>query len=83
MIDFIFNIIKKLTDIKDAKGTYGKNLFKTKTFWVNVLAIISLVVAKYLNVNISAEETGATMAVINLVLRLITSSPAGFIDVKK
>ena len=83
MIDFIMQLLKKFMDIKDAQGVYGKNLLKTKTFWVNVFAVITLIVARYMNVNISAEETGGAMVVINLILRMITNQPAGFIDVKK
>jgi uncharacterized membrane protein len=49
-----------------------KTLLKSKTFWVNIVAIaVMLIQAKYGFV-IDAEAQLALLAVINLVLRAVT-----------
>ena len=50
-----------------------KNILKSKTFWIQVLGIVALVVpssAGFIAEHLSA--TGAAWAIINIVVRLVT-----------
>jgi len=49
-----------------------KRLRTSKTFWVNLIALGTLVVQAYTGNVISPEEQVAVLAVINLVLRIVT-----------
>lgn len=82
----MFKLIKRsftaLVSARDAQGNLGKSWLRSKTFWVNALAVVTLILARYFNYELSAEETGSILAVINMLLRLVTTEPVGFIDTK-
>ena len=59
----------------------GKNPLFSKTLWVNVVALIVWASSKYLNVELSAEDSLAILAVINMILRMITKKPVGFYEI--
>jgi len=50
-------------------------IWKSKTFWVNVLAAIGLFLSSQFGVTLSAEMTGIILAGINVILRTITQEP--------
>lgn len=58
-----------------------KKWWTSKTIWVNVVAIIAVVLNSLYGVEFSAEvqATIATsvLAVVNLILRIITKEPVG------
>lgn len=80
MLDLLTKIWKALTSMRDAKGRLGKSWIRSKTLWVNILVVVGAVFTNYLNVSLTANETASILAVVNLVLRLITTEPVGFID---
>jgi uncharacterized membrane protein len=49
-----------------------KTILKSKTFWLNILAIGALIAQAQYGFVIDAEAQVAILAVINLVLRAIT-----------
>ena len=56
-----------------------KKIYESRTFWVNLVAIIGIVLNSLYGIELDAElqATLATsvLAVINIILRLITSKP--------
>lgn len=51
----------------------NKSIFKSKTFWIQILGIVAVVVpatSGFISENLGAS--GAAWAIINVVLRLIT-----------
>jgi Ca2+-binding EF-hand superfamily protein len=57
-------------DIKDMKSIY-----KSKTFWVNVVALIALGVQQKYGYVVDESMQVQALAVINVLLRTITSEP--------
>lgn len=53
----------------------GKSILGSKTFWINLIALIALIVQTQFGFVIGAEEQIAIIAVINLVLRVVTKEP--------
>lgn len=54
----------------------GKEFWKSKTLWVNVLvAIGSIFGLEQLNVDFSEEIIVSALAAVNVVLRLLTKEP--------
>lgn len=53
----------------------GKAFYLSKTFWLNVLAIVALILQSYTGFVLSAEAQVAILGLINIVLRAITSQP--------
>ena len=53
----------------------GKKVYQSKTFWINVLALIAMVAQTQLGFVIDAETQVAILAVINLILRIVTGAP--------
>lgn len=51
-----------------------KPWFYSKTIWTNILAIVGVLLAQYTGVTLSADETIAILAVVNLVLRVVTKT---------
>lgn len=53
-----------------------KKLWQSKTFWVNVIALIAMAVeAATGSTQVGVEEQGAALAIVNLILRLVTKEP--------
>lgn len=52
--------------------TAVKRFYKSKTFWVNVVAIVAMVLQSETNFIIPAEAQVSVLALINLILRSIT-----------
>ena len=50
----------------------GKPLRKSKTFWVNLIALIALIVQTQTRFVVTPEEQTAIVVVINMILRLVT-----------
>ena len=79
---FIWDVIKTrwnlLAEIQEADKE-GKKWYKSKTIWVNLIALIGFVVQHYYPVVvISTSDQAAIVTFINLVLRMITKSSTGF-----
>ena len=54
----------------------GKSIFLSKTFWVNLLAIVFMVINYfYPLVVLSPELQAIILGVINIILRLVTGQP--------
>jgi len=56
-------------------GNPGKKWYRSKTLWVNLIAILVLIIQTQTGFIISPEEQAAILAVINLILRWITGEP--------
>lgn len=52
-----------------------KKWYQSKTLWANLVAAAAIFVSGSFGVELTAEETGAALVLINLVLRLITGQP--------
>ncbi len=52
-----------------------KPWYVSKTLWVNVIAMIAMLVQTKVGFVIDAETQAALLIVINLVLRIITKTP--------
>jgi len=56
-----------------------KPIYRSKTLWVNVVAIIGIILNSLYGIEIDAELQAtlatAILAVVNIILRLITSKP--------
>ncbi len=53
----------------------GKKFWQSKTFWVNLIAIVALVLQQYTGYVITPEKQVAILSVINVVLRFVTKEP--------
>lgn len=51
-----------------------KKWYKSKTLWINIIALAALFLKNQFGFEVSAEETGAVLAVVNLILRAITKT---------
>ena len=49
-----------------------KSLFHSKTLWVNFIALLALLFQSQVGFEITVEESGALLAVVNLILRFFT-----------
>jgi hypothetical protein len=49
--------------------------YVSKTFWANVIAAIAIFVMAQTGYQITPEETGVALAIINVALRAITKEP--------
>ena len=58
-----------------------KHFYTSKTLWVNFVAIIAIMLNSQFGIELDTEVRAALatsiLAVINIVLRLITSQPVG------
>jgi len=57
------------------EGKDGKPLRKSKTFWVNLVALIALLIQSQTGFVITPEEQTAIVVVINMILRAVTKEP--------
>ena len=55
--------------------TVGKKFWESKTFWVNVLALVGIVVQSQTGSEISPVIQGTILTIVNVVLRLVTKEP--------
>lgn len=53
----------------------GKKFYKSKTFWVNVLALASIVVQSQTGFIIPPELQAGILSILNGVLRFTTTEP--------
>jgi len=53
----------------------NKIWYLSKTLWINVLAIVAIIVQGTLGYNISAEMQVSLLAIINIIMRAITNQP--------
>ena len=53
----------------------GKRAWRSRTIWVNIIAVVALVAQMEFGFVIDAEEQVALLAVLNLFLRAITKEP--------
>jgi hypothetical protein len=53
----------------------AKKWYQSKTLWSNLVAAAAIFVSGNFGVELTAEETGAALVVINLILRLWTKQP--------
>ncbi|MGE4545824.1 MAG: hypothetical protein AB7D06_17165 [Pedobacter sp.] len=53
----------------------GKAFYLSKTFWLNVLAIVALILQSYTEFVLSPEAQVAILGLINLILRAVTNEP--------
>ncbi len=51
-----------------------KKLWQTKTFWVNALALIGLVIQSYTPYQLNAEAQISILAGVNILLRAVTKT---------
>ncbi len=58
-----------------ANGDTGKKWWKSKTVWVNVIALVALLLQSQIGFELNAEETASILVVINLIMRAITKEP--------
>ncbi|HUX01580.1 MAG TPA: hypothetical protein VMY35_11430 [Phycisphaerae bacterium] len=57
-----------------------KSPWRSRTLWVNVLALAAMAVERYYGSNLlDADTQTAMLAVINVVLRLVTRQPVGLV----
>ena len=75
MWKYIKQFFTLISAYNNAEKQYGKKWYKSKTIWVNLIALISLFLADKLNFQINAEEQLAILTVINIILRFITKEP--------
>lgn len=77
----MWELIKKTFNLLFAykqESCDGKKPWKSKTIWVNVFAIMSVICAKYLDIHFTNEDVGVFLSMVNIVLRLVSRSPIGF-----
>ncbi len=51
-----------------------KEWYHSKTIWVNIIAMIVILIQAYAGFVVSAEEQAAVIVIINLLLRAITKT---------
>jgi hypothetical protein len=50
-------------------------VWKSKTMWANVIAAVSMFLGAQFGVPLTAEQSAAILALINVVLRAVTNEP--------
>ncbi len=75
MLKWFTRLIKLFSAYDDAQEKYGKKWYKSKTLWVNAIALLSLFLNEKLGVPVSEQEQLAILAVVNIALRVITKEP--------
>ena len=53
----------------------GKKIWESKTFWVNLIALVAIVVQTYTGFVVTPERQVEILGVINIILRLVTKKP--------
>jgi len=57
------------------ESTTGKSIFKSKTLWANLIAVLAMFAQNSYGVAIEPETQVSILAVVNVVLRLVTKEP--------
>jgi len=60
---------------KEAEARYGKKWYRSKTIWINVIALVALFLNEKVGVPLSQEDQLALLATVNIILRVITKEP--------
>lgn len=75
----MFRLLRKFLAVvsaySKAQERFGKRWYKSKTLWVNIIALLSLVAGDKLGMPLSEEDQLALLAVVNIVLRFVTKEP--------
>lgn len=53
----------------------AKKFWKSKMFWVNLIAIIAIIIQSQTGEVVSLEVQASALAIVNLLLRAITNQP--------
>ncbi|RJQ22016.1 MAG: hypothetical protein C4560_03045 [Nitrospiraceae bacterium] len=53
----------------------SKNILQSKTFWVNIIAVLAMLAQTQTGFIIEPEAQAAILSVINIILRFVTKSP--------
>jgi hypothetical protein len=53
----------------------AKKWYQSKTLWMNLVAAAAIFVSDSFGFELTAEETGAVLVMINLILRAVTKQP--------
>ena len=53
----------------------AKKWYQSKTLWTNLVAAAAIFVSDSFGIEITAEEAGAVLVMINLFLRVVTKQP--------
>lgn len=80
MLKIVRHIAAIIYEISSYEKGKGKHILRSKTLWVNILAILSMLASKYAGVEITADDQVGILATINILLRLITKEEAGLIE---
>ena len=90
MISYIYNAWRALTNIRDAQGRLGKNVFRSKTLWANAAIILAgalSLASKHFGlewqIEFNADWQALFVGTVNSILRLITGEAVGVIDYSK
>jgi hypothetical protein len=75
MFKLIIKALGLVRDFEDAQTSYGKRWFVSKTLWVNIVAIIALLIQRYYGTVLSTEDQAVIIAAINIALRPFTKQP--------
>lgn len=49
-----------------------KSVFRSKTIWINIIALIALIIEKQYGFGMSADLQMELLTIVNIILRLIT-----------
>jgi len=63
----------------------SKSIFSSKTFWINLLMALAVIIPELVDLgfNIPAKWSGLAIVVVNLILRLMTTTAITPIKKKK
>ena len=64
-----------ITDAGGDVATVGKKIWASKTFWLNLLALIGILIQSQTGYVISPMIQGIILSTLNVVLRTITKEP--------
>ena len=75
----MFKLFKRFLGLasayNEAERKYGKKWYKSKTVWVNAIALLSIFLGDKVGVPLSEEDKLAILSVINIALRIVTKEP--------
>lgn len=57
-----------------------KSIFNSKTFWVNIIALVGMLVQQFTGSEmlVNVETQASALAVVNVLLRTITKEPVSW-----